>query len=143
MDRFEHKLKSLIDQPIQNPDSDLFLERLHETIRHRQVVRNRIISSVSIVIASVVLIVGLFKYLVNNNESLYQEEAIDFPLFSDVYDEDLNNSEWIVDDAFVLDVLDYLIQESDLVGLQLDIVEDLYDFGILEDLEIKSLEGQS
>ena len=130
MDSFEERLILFGSEPVNRPDSEKFLLRLHEELRRRDKVRQRILTTAVAAVVAVATTLGLFQNLWKEADTEYWM-GDEFQFFSGLGEEETYLDTSYVDDSFVLEVMDYLLQEADFAATGWDLLEDMDALGII------------
>lgn len=141
MEDIEKKLLSMGKGPVAVPDSDEFVKILHRRIGHIEAARQRLFTATSAIVVVAVLAAGLFQNL-RNRTFVADEVRTEFYFLANGEEAELYEDSLTVDEAFVLEAADYLIQRMKFATEDWEILEDLEELGIL-DLSEPNERGES
>ena len=139
-DRFEQSLITAGLRSVGPPRVDDFVIRLRSEIGRRRAARQKHIASATalflVLVVSVVSFQNLRLHVTPDYLAGYE--------FLDVFElneEDLSYEEWYVDEAFVLEAMDYLIEKTDLASTNWELVNNLDELGLVDVFEVIQREG--
>ncbi|MEE9167683.1 MAG: hypothetical protein V3U24_09545 [Candidatus Neomarinimicrobiota bacterium] len=138
----EKRLSSVANDPVSLPDGDEFLMRLHREIRRRAEIKRRLLMTTSGLALMGILSFGLFPNL-DGGANVEWGTGTELHFLTGFEEEFVYTDSVQVDEEFVVEAVDYLVQRMDFVTEDWGIFEDLEALGIIDPSELYEWEESS